>query len=107
MLAALLTPSAMPGRITQEKESKPDAGSHFNFTQKSSISSSPHQNDGIDMPIMEMLITILSIIEYCLIADTMPNVSPNTTAKTTAKLASLTVLGKVCAMRVATFWRVE
>jgi len=57
----------------------------------------------MEIPIMEILMTTLSTNEYCFIAEITPKVRPRITANTTAKVASLTVLGKVCAMRVATF----
>ena len=103
MEAAELRPRETPGKITQAKESKPEAGSQFSCTQKSSISSRPHQKEGMETPIMETLMTRLSRKEYCLIAEITPKESPRITANTTAKVASLTVFGKVCAMRVATF----
>ena len=94
MLAAELAPMVTAGRIQCFGVLNPEGGSQRKTTENSRISIIPIQKLGIETPAMETTRQMLSIREYCRVAETMPAVTPTITAITMLSPASLTVVGK-------------
>ena len=72
---------------------RPDAGSQPSVTANRTMSSSPDQKTGIELPSIAIRMAIRSTIVFRFTAETMPMLIPSVTAKTSAALASSTVAG--------------
>ena len=102
MAAAELVPMVTAGRIMYFQPLKPDAGSNFQRRANNNISNNPCQKFGMAFPIMARVMATLSNMEYCLTADTIPNVNPMITARTMEQDASFREFGNAWAILAAT-----
>ena len=64
MIAVEADPSARAGSTSWDSEPAPELGSQPSVTENSSISIRPSQNTGIDTPISEISVAMLSQIVY-------------------------------------------
>ena len=92
-------PRVSAGRIRlRSRGTKPSPipweGSHPSFRAKSITTSSPNQKLGMDTPMRDRTMEMLSMIVFCFLADRIPNGRPMSSATRMPAMASTTVLGK-------------
>jgi len=95
IIAAALVPNVIAGSITLFAFSNPPIGKTLNCTENRIISIKPNQKFGIETPNNAAIILILSISEYCLVADIIPTGIPIIIAIATPTTANTNVLGNL------------
>ena len=73
MEAMFIKPREIAGRTILRQELAPYTGNHPSFREKSKISINASQKIGIDMPIKETIMLVLSIHVFCLTAASIPS----------------------------------
>jgi biotin synthase-like enzyme len=68
---------------------------------------SPNQNTGIETPRLARIMVPTSMIELCLIAEIIPNVTPTIVANSMAQMVNSIVMGKRRSTIPTTGWLVR
>ncbi len=99
MMAASGSASVSAGRKRSEKSLLFEMlGNQRNRTEKTMISSNPNQKVGVDMPLTEIAINVVSSQEPWRSAAVSPSAKPSASAIASADSASATVLGNCSAI---------
>ena len=92
--AKLVNPMDAIGSMKLAGPVKPTEGSQWSFTEKIMMSTKPRQNCGVAAAIMDRILMILSVQEYCFNADIVPNGTPMTTPMATAPKHTVSEIGR-------------
>ncbi|MPN44824.1 hypothetical protein SDC9_192391 [bioreactor metagenome] len=94
MFAAELVPIVTAGSTQCIGVLKPDGGNHRSHTANTITNIIPCQKLGKDTPTSESAVATLSKMEYCLVAEMIPQTMPMIQASRMLTPASLKVVGK-------------